>query len=353
MSNISSLREPYRAVTKGEWKDLQKFFDDDEGFSISYPMTVAEDNAFHIAVHSKREEPLKQFLEQVSDHMYDSVLNKTNAYENTVLHEAAINHNIKAVNLLVGDGYVTPEQLLVRNESGQTPLFKAAAFGSTKVVKYLASQPNQTIASAGHKKLNDVHRINDDELSILHAAVLGENFGTALCLLKMDKGLAKLKTKDGMTSLHLLTNSQSAFTKKYSNHLWLRLLYLCIPTGDYDNYDDANTLDEDKYDVYVDEDDEVGVNYISEDDDGEVGDNQTTQATAALATLDPSPKPKVRPFSRESERSTDRTPSIFMAAMAAIPAQLQRGFLLSLEGPSMSVIEISLGWTAGSKRRET
>ncbi|KAK1557886.1 hypothetical protein Q3G72_033692 [Acer saccharum] len=234
MSNISSLKEPYRAVTKGEWQAMEEFFDNDRGFSISCPMTVAKDNAFHIAVHSKREEPLKQFVEQINDvHMCAIALNTTNAYENTVLHEAAINHNIKAVKLLVEGGHVTDEHLLEPNKSGQTPLFKAAAFGSTKVVKYLASRPNQQLVGA--------HRINNDGFSILHAAVRGEHFGTALELLKLDEGLAELKTKDGMTSLHLLTNLRSAFTNKFSDHLWHRLLYHCIPTGD-DNYDDADNI---------------------------------------------------------------------------------------------------------------
>ena len=55
------MQEPYQAVImEGKWEALEEFFDNDEGFSISYPiMTVAEDNAFHIAVHSKSEQPLK------------------------------------------------------------------------------------------------------------------------------------------------------------------------------------------------------------------------------------------------------------------------------------------------------
>ncbi|KAK1556498.1 hypothetical protein Q3G72_006056 [Acer saccharum] len=273
------MQKPYQAVVEeGKWESLVQHFDNDEGFSISYPiMTVAKDSAFHIAVHSKSEQPLKQLLDLFANYdeqIRTNVLKATNAYENTVLHEAAINHNIEAVKLLVGDGYVPPQQLLERNESGQTPLFKAAAFGSTKVVKYLASQPDQTIASAGYKKLKDAHRINNDRLSILHAAVQGEHFGTALELLKLDKELAGLKTENGMTSLHLLTNLRSAFTKKYSDHLLYRLLYFCIPTGDYDNYDDADTIDEDKYDVPVQYDVEVGDN-VSKDVDDKVGDNQS------------------------------------------------------------------------------
>ncbi|TXG46855.1 hypothetical protein EZV62_026149 [Acer yangbiense] len=225
----SSMQEPYREVIwQGKWEALEEFFDNDGGFSISYPiMYVAKDNAFHIAVHSKREEPLKRLLERVvnSDHIRDNVLNTYNAYENTVLHEAAINHNIAAVKLLVRGGYVTPEQLLERNKSGQTPLFKAAAFGSTKVVKYLASRPNQmTRSDDGHKKLQDAHRTKNDETSVLHAAVRGEHFD--------------------------------------------------IPTGK-DNYDDADNIHEDENDVrVVHSEDKVANNEDDDECDDEVGDNQ-------------------------------------------------------------------------------
>ncbi|KAK1557081.1 hypothetical protein Q3G72_017554 [Acer saccharum] len=245
-SSISSMQKPYQAVVvEGKWESLDGFFHNDEAdeadYNNPYPtlMTVAKDSAFHIAVHSKSEKPLKQLLDRFASYKRETVynegdeqvltniLNTTNAYENTVLHEAAINHNIKAVKLLVGEGYVTPEHLLEPNESGQTPLFKAAVFGSTKVVKYLASRPNQTIASADYMKLKTAHRFNNDGFCIHHSAVLGEHFG--------------------------------------------------IPTGDYDNCDDADTIDtidEDKFDVPVQYVDEVGDN-ISEDDDDKVGDNQS------------------------------------------------------------------------------
>ncbi|KAK1557685.1 hypothetical protein Q3G72_029574 [Acer saccharum] len=257
MFDFSSVKEPYQAVMDGRWEDLEEIFGNDEGFSISYPiMTVAEDNAFHIAVHSKSEQPLKQLLEQLNnDHMRKEALHTFNAYENTVIQEAAINHNIAAVKLLVGEGHVTDEQLLERNKSGQTPLFKAAAFGSTKVVKYLASRPNQMITTSDNKQqLHNNHRTRKDTTSILHAAVQGEHFGTALWLLKRDKGLAKLKTEEnGMTSLHLLTNLKTAFTHKFGNYFWHRLLYYCIPTGNDEN-DDADNIEDNSEDDQHDSD---------------------------------------------------------------------------------------------------
>ncbi|KAI9197815.1 hypothetical protein LWI28_004997 [Acer negundo] len=277
MFNFSSkLKAPYQAVMEGKWDYLNDF-------NNSYPMTVANDNAFHIAVHSKSDEPLKHLLESERcrvdyEHVCARVL-KTNAYENTVLHEAAINHNIAAVKLLVEGDYVTPEQLLEQNKSGQTPLFKAAAFGSTKVVKFLASRPNQM--TYNKKQLRDNHRTNNDKTSILHAAVRGEHFGTALALLKLDEGLAELKNKNGMTSLHLLTNLQSAFSNKFGIHLWHRLLYFCIPTGN-DNYDDADIIDEDEYDDKVAN--KITIEVDDEYDD-KVGDNQNKNAPSQLTLI--------------------------------------------------------------------
>ncbi|KAK1570689.1 hypothetical protein Q3G72_005781 [Acer saccharum] len=241
MSNILAMKEPYEAAINGNWEAMIKFFDDDRNtFNILYPMTVAKDTAFHLAVHSKKEEPLKQLLERVENPMGDSVF-ITNAYKNTVLHVAALNNNIAALKLLVECNYATQEQLVTRNRSGQTPLFKAASFGSTKVVKYLASQPNQMNLD-NKQQLRDEHRTRNDRTSILHAAVRGEHFGTALELLELDEGLANLKTSYGMTSLHLLTN-KSTFRQKHRK-LWHWILYFCIPTGD-DNNDDANNIVED------------------------------------------------------------------------------------------------------------
>ncbi|KAL5773223.1 hypothetical protein ACOSQ2_013147 [Xanthoceras sorbifolium] len=128
-------------------------------------MTVAKDTAFHMAVHSKTDQPLRYLLErveQIGDPTGANVF-MTNDYENK---------------LLVEKNYVKAEQLLKKNRSGQTPLFKAASFGSTKVVRYLASQPGRTtLDDNDNTKLEDAQRTRNDGISILHAAVRGEHFG--------------------------------------------------------------------------------------------------------------------------------------------------------------------------------
>ncbi|KAI9199071.1 hypothetical protein LWI28_026821 [Acer negundo] len=216
MSNILAMKEPYEAAINGNCEAMIKFFDDDRNtFNILYPMTVAKDTAFHLAVHSKKEEPLKQLLERVENPMGDIVF-ITNAYKNTVLLVAALNHNIEAVKLLVECNYATQEQLVTRNRSGQTPLFKAASFGSTKVVMYLASEPNQMNLD-NKQKLRDEHRTRNDRTSILHAAVRGEHFD---CV----SFTGNLNCRSGINEPMDCSTS--------------------IPTGD-DNNDDANNIDDD------------------------------------------------------------------------------------------------------------
>ncbi|KAL5842429.1 hypothetical protein ACOSQ3_013032 [Xanthoceras sorbifolium] len=285
MYNISYMKAPYQAVIREDWEDLKAFFDSDNAFKILFPMTVAKDTPFHMAVHSKTDQPLRYLLErveqlQVGDPTGASVF-MTNDYENTVLHEAAINSNI-AAKLLVEENYVKAEQLLKRNRSGQTPLFKAASVGSTKVVRYLASQRDQTTRDENNNmKLEDTHRIRNDGISILHAAVRGEHFGTALVLLKLDPGLEKLKTKHGMTSLCLLTNLQSAYSRSHRKGLWHRLLHWCIPTG-HDNNDDANNIDDDDGYVKTHENNGDANNIDNDDRYVEAGDNHCKNICSRL-----------------------------------------------------------------------
>jgi hypothetical protein len=63
--------------------------------------------------------------------------------------------------------------MLMKNKYGEAPLFRAAAFDQTEIVKYLTQQP----ARIENDELLLVHRQRDDYQSIVHVAVLGEYFG--------------------------------------------------------------------------------------------------------------------------------------------------------------------------------
>lgn len=61
------------------------------------------------------------------------------------------------------------ELLKVKNDRGESALFRAAAFGKTNVVSYLARRV----------RCWDVHVRRNDGTSILHVAILGGHMGNS------------------------------------------------------------------------------------------------------------------------------------------------------------------------------
>ncbi|XP_044499379.1 uncharacterized protein LOC123220853 [Mangifera indica] len=117
------------------------------------------DNAFHLAVFSKSIDPLQFLLDISKEHSvvrYGYLEKSGNG--NTPLHEAAANGNLEAVKALVfhhwrlleEDIEDPPREKLQEavNEDKETPLFLAAAFGKTEVVKFLAETSFES-----HKRL--------------------------------------------------------------------------------------------------------------------------------------------------------------------------------------------------------
>ncbi|XP_044499535.1 ankyrin repeat-containing protein At5g02620-like [Mangifera indica] len=279
----TALYVPYQAALNNDWKSLKDFYENNVG-SLSIPVTAFGDNALHLAVFSKSKDPL-QFLLEISekDPMVKYVYLQTNDCWNTPLHEAAANGNLEAVEALVRHhrrlAVEDIEDPLVEllheavNLNGETPLFIAAAFGKTEVVKFLAAtsleshkrliyQEEKGRTEEEYSKLKNIHRQNqrfievepkpeasneqpgameeetikkEPDTSILHAAIKGYHFETALYLLNLDESLAELKDRDGWTSLHLLATMPSAFKSGYQwGALIQRVIYICLPIGDDD-----------------------------------------------------------------------------------------------------------------------
>ncbi|KAK1572456.1 hypothetical protein Q3G72_032856 [Acer saccharum] len=220
----------YRNVWDNDWKalkeDLLPFEEDvDQLKLLLRPISVHGDSIIHLVVHSGTEEPLKQILCRAQDlDLLHSFTTSVNKYGNTVLHEAAISGNLAAVGLLVKKN---KELLEIENDSKETPLFRAAAFGNTKIVKFLASCGGQTVDSSDGttKQLKDIHRKNKIGDTVLFAAVQGQHSGTALELLKIDEKLTELEDEN-QTSLNMLAQIPSAFKTQYETmSIWKKLLF--------------------------------------------------------------------------------------------------------------------------------
>ncbi|KAH7569421.1 hypothetical protein JRO89_XS06G0158900 [Xanthoceras sorbifolium] len=219
-------------------KDLSNNIDD----RLLCPVSVDGVNIVHLAVHSGSKEPLNQMLSNKD--LVQSFTGAGNEQGNTVLHDAAaVSQNLEAVRFLVE---LNDELLLHKktNDNGETPLFSAAAFGNTKIVKFLAQLNGQSTINSDDGitvQLRDIHRRRNDGASILHAAVQGKNFGTALELPKMDEKLAELKDKNG-TSLVLLARIPSVLKGGRQMGIGKKLLHFCVPVG-CGNNDDADNLE--------------------------------------------------------------------------------------------------------------
>ncbi|KAK1571157.1 hypothetical protein Q3G72_012769 [Acer saccharum] len=235
----------YHLVSEGNWEGMirelicsSKDKSNKDVMLLLHPISVHKDNIVHLAVHSKKKEPLKQILEFVEKNMRHSFTNSVNAYGNTVMHEAAICRNFEAVQLLLAEN---KELLRLENASGETPLFRAAAYGNTEIVKFLAYQGSQIVTNFQKKKqLNHNHRKRNDDKSILRIAIAGKHFGTALELLKLDPELANLEDKDGSDLYYLLDEMSSSLKSGYRMNIWEKILCFFLPIGCGNNDEEDN-----------------------------------------------------------------------------------------------------------------
>ncbi|KAG2684379.1 hypothetical protein I3760_10G074200 [Carya illinoinensis] len=249
-SVYSELKKPYRAFLVEDWDAMKKFYEKNPQL-IFKPLTLEGDTAFHIAAYSERTELLRYFLGLVPNSRLSEVALSKNCHGNTTLHEVASTDNIEAAELLIsklqmaddreskarGNNQATLKELLEdRNQLGETPLYRSAALGKSKMLKFLA------------KRVGNIkdHFQRNDSVSILHIAVFGQHFGTAVWLLEKDKELGKRKTASGMTCLHLLAKMPSAFkSSSHEDNIIKTLLYCCLPDHLYHDHDDE---DEDEKD---------------------------------------------------------------------------------------------------------
>ncbi|XP_011010414.1 PREDICTED: uncharacterized protein LOC105115274 [Populus euphratica] len=235
----SVVNEAYLAALEGDWNRMILAYHGQNYVYVMLPVTVSKDTSFHLAVYSERREPLQGLLGIVNRNpTLGNPLTKKNTYGNTVLHEAVVAGNMEAVKLLLQivpreQGEFHPsEQLQARNMLGETTLYRAASCGNKEMVEYLARLPGQI----SYGKLLEDHRKRGDLTPILHAAIQGQHFETALTLLKLDPSLGDMTDDQGMTCLHLLADMPSAFKSGYAiPTISIRKLLYCwlsAPKGD-------------------------------------------------------------------------------------------------------------------------
>lgn len=254
---FTKIKVPYEAALKQDVGSMKEFYKTKPGKTLSDILTISRDTHFHIAAYKGNEKMLQTLFEMLPQEIdVREVLTQKDIHGNTPLHEVATTDNVKAAELLVGrllarkDGKISVQEkdirerenlLKLRNNFGETALFRAAANGRKKMLQYLVKEVEH---------VGDIreHYYRNDQISILHIAIIGQHFDTALWLLKRERTLGLLKEKSGMTCLQLLASMPKAF-KSSSQIKGLKLfVYICLPSNLRESNDDDYDDDDDEFD---------------------------------------------------------------------------------------------------------
>ncbi|RYR69972.1 hypothetical protein Ahy_A03g016503 [Arachis hypogaea] len=197
-----------RAARSENWREFKKIFKVDR-MRLLDPLDLFGNTAIHIATHSDNPNLLQELLELLPRQERWRVMRMGNCVNNTLLHEIVFCTTVDMAGVVFKLEKELQEEVEsydplveVRNDSGESPLFRAAKLGKLKMLKYMANHVVGDIRS---------HFVRFDRCSILHACILGQFFDVAIWLLKLDGNLAQHKDMDGLTCLQLLANMPLVF----------------------------------------------------------------------------------------------------------------------------------------------
>ncbi|KAK8992197.1 hypothetical protein V6N11_048291 [Hibiscus sabdariffa] len=233
MTSFDEMSDPYaKVLANDDAQGLQRIYEKNPD-ALFKQINACRDTIFHIAAYNGRHESLQVLLKMVPQSRKRELMKMKNSFGNTILHEVATTTNVRAADLLIRELLVLHENdirqrediLGARNKLGETPLFRAAEYSNKTMVVYLAREIERAGNLRSHYKRND-------GTSILHIAVIGQHFETAIWFLKKDPQLATYKDKNGKTSLHVLAGMPSAFKSSSPTQGILKgAFYNCLHGG--------------------------------------------------------------------------------------------------------------------------
>ncbi|CAL2224628.1 unnamed protein product [Prunus armeniaca] len=177
-------------------------------------ITKMGDTALHIAAFDGETKIVLDLLEILKENA-SKILQIKNKKGNTPLHLAAVVGDVETCHAMA-----TKDRKLVslRNDQDETPLFLAALNGHEKVFLCLHSHCVEGCYSFRAR--------NGD--TILHAAMSGEYFSLAFQIILWHKELVNCINQIGLSPLHILANTPSAFKSSSRLRLFDRLIYQCL-----------------------------------------------------------------------------------------------------------------------------
>ncbi|XP_030969542.1 uncharacterized protein LOC115989803 isoform X2 [Quercus lobata] len=207
----------YEALLEEDTKEVLKLCADKEDHAL-HILTIHQDTVLHKAAYSKQADLVFSLLKDLPP-CHDNKLRLKNHSGNTILHEAAtLSSSDHEISVKVAEEMIKRDQelLRMRNELGETPLFRAARYGKSEIFNFLAGESLKL--NYGEKDMQQFVQ-RDDKTTILHIAILSQHFGLALKIARDDRfrylephrPLVGKRDEDGMTTLQLLSCNPKAF----------------------------------------------------------------------------------------------------------------------------------------------
>ncbi|GAY32066.1 hypothetical protein CUMW_273190 [Citrus unshiu] len=180
-------------------------------------LTVHDDTVLHMATYFKRDDLALKLLDEIPE-LYIHKMTRQNKAGNTVLHATATSSRA----LPVADKLLrkAPGLLGMRNNNGETALFRSARYGKADIFNFLAGK----IAGYDQPSKQPFLQRNDQS-TVLHMAIISQHFELALEIAKEYKYLIGEKDMDGMTALQLLSCKPEAFKLKQERGFFKKLLH--------------------------------------------------------------------------------------------------------------------------------
>ncbi|XP_057429010.1 uncharacterized protein LOC130722332 isoform X2 [Lotus japonicus] len=246
IGSVEKMREPYILAKRYDWKGFLEFFRKHKDL-VTKQIDLQQSTPFHYAAHCGSTEMYEEMLGMVDMSDVQHVLRMQDAMGNTPLHEVAFTGEVGMTRCILryeGQGSKETRRILemedgegteqfeavmkMRNELGETPVYRAAALGKTDLLEYLVHEEGIDLRIHFHREV--------DQMSILHTTVIDQFFGTALWLLKRYGELAYLKEDHELTTLQLLAKMPSAFKSQTQMGIFKKFIYILVPDYQDERY---------------------------------------------------------------------------------------------------------------------
>ena len=164
--------ELYRALLNQNANKVKELCGRSEDRAM-HRLTLHNDTVLHLAIYSKQVDLALSLLEdQLPTELYHK-LTQANNNGTTILHEVATLRDERSMSLAETILERAPDLLSIRNNLGESVVFKAATYGKNKIFKFLVDK----VSVPDNDEAMQPFIQRKDKTTILHIAILTHHFG--------------------------------------------------------------------------------------------------------------------------------------------------------------------------------